>query len=97
MSISENGKIAIGVVITAVVMLGFNFLVRTSSAGIDAEAVKQIEDVIAKEMTLPDKRSFAQAIIDMEKVQAGNTRLLTALSNRASGIAEAETDEGGGG
>ena len=93
MTLGENSKIAIGVVITAVVMLVFNRLVDIGSAGVDAEAVQQIKEVIADEMKLPDDRSFGEAIIDIEKNQTAIGTKVDLLVGRAAAIA-LEDEEG---
>lgn len=90
MKLGENSKIAIGCVITAVVMLGFNFVVGTMTAGIDAQAIKQIEEVVHKEMLLPDNRTFGQAIVAIEQRQAVIGTKVDLLVGRAAAIAEDE-------
>ena len=78
---------------TAVVMLVFNRLVDIGTAGVDAEAVQQIKEVIADEMKLPDDRSFGEAIIDIEKNQTAIGTKVDLLVGRAAAIA-LEDEEG---
>lgn len=82
----ENTKIAIGVIITAVVMYGFDFITSKTEAGIDAEAKEAMELVVKNAMVLDDGRTFGMAFSGIETELGGVKVELAGVKGELKGL-----------
>lgn len=83
MTLGENSKIAVGVVLTAVIMYALNFVIDTGEAGIDAKAEAQISAVVEAALEadrearlLPDGRTLGAAVVSIEGELVGINRVI---------------------
>lgn len=82
----ENSKIAIGVVITAIIMYGFNFITDKTEAGIDAEQRATMQEVVTDALKLDDGRTIGQAIQGIETEVGGVKVELSGVKGELKGI-----------
>lgn len=85
MTLGENSKIAIGVIITAVIMIVVNWVIATGEAGLDAQSEKQIEAVVEKALTR-DGEKITVTIGNLQTEMAGIRGDLQGVRGELGGI-----------